>query len=180
MDAVVREWLHQLCDNGIVDPEELDLLVGVFFAIFYVDDTYLGTRDPNFLQVALTSLVSLFKCVGLEPNIKKMQAMICTPGCISTQLSIDSYRCMHSYGSHIREDWDARMVECKRMNTSSLSRQLADQHEIYQQTVVAEDLLEDQEGVSYRATTLPSGKLACPFPGYVGELGLGWMLMQHF
>ncbi len=35
VDAVVREWLRQLHDGGIVDPEELDLLMAAFFAIFY-------------------------------------------------------------------------------------------------------------------------------------------------
>jgi hypothetical protein len=80
IDTVVREWLCQLHDSGIVDPEELDLLMAAFFAIFYVDDAYLATRDTDFLQVALNSLASLFECVGLETNIKNMQAMICTPG----------------------------------------------------------------------------------------------------
>jgi hypothetical protein len=76
VDAVVREWLRQLCDGGIVNPEELDLLMVSFFAIFYVDDAYLAPRDLGFLQVSLNSLVSLFKHVGLETNIKKMQTMI--------------------------------------------------------------------------------------------------------
>ncbi len=71
VDAVVREWLRQLCDGGIMDPAELDLLMAAFFAIFYVDDTYLAARDPDFLQVALNSLVSLFERVGLETNVKK-------------------------------------------------------------------------------------------------------------
>jgi hypothetical protein len=70
VDAVVREWLHQLCDDGIVDSEEIDLLMAAFFTIFYVDDAYLATRDPDFLQVALTSLVSFFKHLGLEANTK--------------------------------------------------------------------------------------------------------------
>ncbi len=61
VDAVVREWLCQLRDSGIVDPEEIDLLMVAFFTIFYMDDTYLAARDPNFLQVALNSLISLFK-----------------------------------------------------------------------------------------------------------------------
>jgi hypothetical protein len=61
-----------------MDPEDLDLLMAAFFAIFYVDDTYLAAGDPNFLQVALNSLVSLVKHIGLETNIKKMQTMICT------------------------------------------------------------------------------------------------------
>jgi hypothetical protein len=79
VDAVVREWLCQLRDGGIVDPEELDLLMAAFFAIFYVDNAYLAAKDPDFLQVALNSLVSLFERVGLETNVKKMQTMICTP-----------------------------------------------------------------------------------------------------
>ncbi len=182
--VVVKEWLRQLCDGGIVDPEELDLLMVAFFAIFYVDDTYIATRDPNFLQVALNSLVSLFECVGLETNIKKMQAMICTPGRISTQLSTDSYHHRHGYGIQTRAQWDARKVKCRQCqaiaNASSLSRHLAELHEVYQQMVVAEDLLDDQAGVLYRATTLPNGKIPCSFSGCVGELGSSWMLRCHF
>jgi hypothetical protein len=76
VDAVVREWLCQLHDGGIVDPEELDLLMMAFFAVFYIDDAYLAPRDPDFLQVALNSLVSLFESIGLKTNVKKMQTMI--------------------------------------------------------------------------------------------------------
>ena len=60
VDTVVREWLRQLCDGGIVDPEELDLLMAALFAIFYVGNAYLAARDPNFQQVVLNSLVTLF------------------------------------------------------------------------------------------------------------------------
>jgi hypothetical protein len=66
------------------------------------------------------------------------------------------------------------------MNASSLSRHLADIHEVYQQTVVTEELLDNQAGVSYRATTLANGKISCPYPGCVGELGSSWMLRCHF
>jgi hypothetical protein len=175
VDAVVRERLRQLRDGGIVDPEELDLLMAAFFAIFYVDDAYLAARDPDFLQVASNSLVSLSKRVGLETNVKKTQAMICTPGQISTQLSTDSYRHRHGYGTQTREQWDARKAECRQcqatMNASSLSCHLADIHEVYQQTEVAEELLDNQAGVLYRATILANGKISCPYPGCVGELG---------
>jgi hypothetical protein len=184
VDDVVREWLHQLCDGGIVDPEELDLLMVAFFAIFYIDNAYLAARDPGFLQVALNSLVSLFEREGLETNIKKTQAMICTPSQIFTQLSTDSYRRRHGYGTHTREQWDARKVECRQcqatMNASSLSHHLADLHEVYQQTVMVEKLLDDGAGVSYKATTLANGKISCPYPGCVGELGSSWMLRCHF
>jgi hypothetical protein len=184
VDTVVREWLRQLCDGGIVDPEELDLLMAAFFVIFHVDNAYLAARDPDFLQVALNSLVSLFECVGLETNVKKMQAMICTPSQITTQLLTNSYRCRHGYGTHMREQWDARNVECRQcqatMDASSLSRHLADLHEVYQQMVVEEELLDNRAGVSYRATTLANGKISCPYPGCVGELGSSWMLRRHF
>ncbi len=128
-----------------MDLEELDLLMLAFFAIFYVDDAYLTTRDPNFLQVASNSLVSLFERVGLETNVKKTQAMICTPSQISNQLSTNSYRHRHGYGTPTREQWDARTVECRQcqatMYASSLSRHLAYLHEVCQQTVVVEELL---------------------------------------
>jgi hypothetical protein len=60
VDAVVREWLCQLRDGSIMVPEEIDLLMAAFFAIFYMDDAYLAARDPNFQQVVLNSLVTLF------------------------------------------------------------------------------------------------------------------------
>jgi hypothetical protein len=66
------------------------------------------------------------------------------------------------------------------MNASSLSRHLADLHEVYQQMVVVEELLDNQAGVSYRATTLANNKNSCPYPGCVGELGSSWMLRRHF
>ncbi len=71
---------------------------------------------------------------------------------------------------------------CKdgREHASSLSRHLADLYEVYRQTVVAEELLDNQAGMSYRATTLANGKISCPYPGCVGELGSSWMLRHHF
>ncbi len=110
--------------------------------------------------------------------------MICTPGRISTQLSTYSYRRRHGYGIQRREQWDARKVECRQcqatINASSLSRHLADIYEVYQQMVVAEELLDDQAGMLYRATTLANGKISCPYPGCVGELRSSWMLRCHF
>jgi hypothetical protein len=66
------------------------------------------------------------------------------------------------------------------MNASSLSHHLVDLHEVYQQTVVVEELLDDQAGMLYRATTLANGKISCPYPDCVGELGSSWMLRCHF
>ena len=90
-------------------------------------------------------LVDLFERVGLQTNTTKMQTMICTPGRIRTQLPSESYRRMMA-GRVTVGEWNSRNVMCctcgMDMKASSLGRHLADVHDIYQQTVVAEDLLE--------------------------------------
>jgi hypothetical protein len=73
-----------LRDESELEEEAIALLMATFFAIFYVDDAYLASRDPDFLQRALDVLVDLFARVGLETNVKKTQAMTCMPGRIRT------------------------------------------------------------------------------------------------
>ena len=72
------------------------------------------------------------------------------------------------------EDWDSRKMQCRQcsklMAASSLRRQLADQHKIYQQTVVAEELLGGCARVTYLVHMELGGRLVCPVPGCVGEL----------
>ena len=130
------------------------ILMATFFAIFYVDDAYLASRDPDFLQRALDVLVDLFAQVGLETNVKKTQAMTCTPGRIRTQLPTATYQRMKR-GLVTAEEWDSRKVQCRQcskpMAASSLRRHLADQHEIYQEVVVAEEPLEARVAVTYRS-----------------------------
>jgi hypothetical protein len=119
-------------------------MMSTFFAIFYVDNAYLALRDAEFLQHTLDLLVSLFKRVGLETNESKMQTMICTPGRIRTQLPADSYRHLRR-GRVTATEWNVRDVEClkcgKMMKATSLRRHLADMHNVYQHTVVAEEML---------------------------------------
>ncbi len=165
-----------------MEEEELDELMETLFAIFYVDDAYIASRDPVFLQRAIDGLVTAFECVGLETNTKKTQAMTCTPGTIRLQLPTDFYLRMRT-GRTLAAEWDARTVTCresgKDMWASSLGRHLADQHEIYQMQMVAEELLNRREGVVY---DIPLGfvKLKCPFPMCKGELASGWMMRWHF
>ena len=56
------------------------------FAIFYVNEAYIASRDPVFLQKVIDGLVMTFERVGLETNIKKTQAMTYTPETIQLQL----------------------------------------------------------------------------------------------
>jgi hypothetical protein len=183
VDAIAREWLCGLWKENALEPDEIDQLMATFFAIFYVDEAYLASRDPDFLQRALDVIVGLFDRVGLETNIQKMQAMICTPGRICTQLPEDSYAWMHG-GMTLAGEWESWMVVCCQCDTlvqaSSLRRHLAEQHDTYQVVVVPEDYLTPQASVRYQAHPKRNGRIPCPVPECPGELRDGWMLCRHF
>jgi hypothetical protein len=66
------------------------------------------------------------------------------------------------------------------MSASSLRCHLVDQHKVYQQVVVAEELLGAQVGMTYHVQPELGGGLKCPIPGCAGKLRGGWMLRQHF
>jgi hypothetical protein len=142
VDTVAQEWMRELREGSALKPDEINRLMASFFTIFYVNDGYLASCDPDFLQRALDVIVSLFTRVGLETNAQKMQTMICTPGRIHIQLPEDSYARMHG-GMTLAGEWDSRMVVCCQCNASvkasSLRRHLAELHDTYQVVVVPED-----------------------------------------
>ncbi len=74
-----------------MEEEGLDEMMETLFAIFYVDDMYIASRDPVFLQRAIDGLVRTFIRVGLETATKKTQAMTCMPSTIRLQLPTKSY-----------------------------------------------------------------------------------------
>jgi hypothetical protein len=82
-------------------------------------------------------------------------------------------------------EWNSCDVECyqcgNKMKASSLSRHLADVHGIYQQTVVAEELLELRPPVLYTVSAgLHARDLPCLYPQCLGKLGNGWRMRRHF
>jgi hypothetical protein len=184
VDAIVWEWIWQLREDGDHKEEEFAEFMATSFAIFYIGDTYLASRDSGLLQHVLTLLVNLFECVGLQTNTSKTQTMICTPGWIEAQLSTKSYSRMQ-WGWVKASKRNSCNIEChqcgKVLKASSLGCHLADVHDIYQQTVVAEELLEDQPPVLYTVSAeLHARDLPCPFPGCKGRLRDGWMMRRHF
>jgi hypothetical protein len=50
VDAVVREWLRILREDTDLEREELNEMTETLFAIFYVDDACIASRDPILLQ----------------------------------------------------------------------------------------------------------------------------------
>jgi hypothetical protein len=109
--------------------------------------------------------------------------MICTPGKIRTQLPADSYRRLRR-GRVTAAEWNARDVEClkcgKTVKATSLRRHLADMHNVYQQTVVAEEMLICRPAKTYVVSETSPAGLSCPFPGCGGFLKGGWMMRRHF
>ena len=50
--------------------------------IFYADYRGVGGRDHIWIKYALTVSVEIFLRVGLETNLEKIKALVCTPGYI--------------------------------------------------------------------------------------------------
>ena len=48
--------------------------------IFYADDRRIGGRDHIWVQDALTVSVAMFRRMGLETNLEKTKAWVCTHG----------------------------------------------------------------------------------------------------
>jgi hypothetical protein len=94
VEAVMREWVWQLKEDGDYKEGELAALTATFFATFMLTTRTLHHGMQVFLQHPLTLLVDLFQRAGLQTNTSKMQTMICTPGQIWTQLPTKLYRWM--------------------------------------------------------------------------------------
>jgi hypothetical protein len=80
VNTVVREWMRLMSEMLDDSDGQLAIRVKELFAIFYVDDGYIASREAEFLQEALDILVVTFKRTGLATNTKKMQVMVCMPG----------------------------------------------------------------------------------------------------
>ena len=50
--------------------------------VFYADDERIAGWDHEWVQDALMTTVAMFRRMGLEDNLYKNKAMICTPGLI--------------------------------------------------------------------------------------------------
>jgi hypothetical protein len=104
-------------------------------------------------------------------------------GKIQVQLPTKSYKRMHK-GVAAGEESQRAMVchVChKALQARSLCLHLLSAHDIHQQVVIADALLEEQAGVCYRAD--PGGRkdpIQCPYPGCPGVLSSPYMLCLHF
>jgi hypothetical protein len=66
------------------------------------------------------------------------------------------------------------------MQARFLPRHLATLHGVYQQTVVAGELLDEHASIAYTAEQRNDGKLQCPADGCLGVLKDEWNMRRHF
>ena len=92
--------------------------------IFYTDDRRIGGRDHIWVQDALTVSEGMFQKLGLEMNLDKTNALVCTPGYIWREWIEAAYkRRATGEGGTFRERKRARVncTVCKlTVETSSL------------------------------------------------------------
>jgi hypothetical protein len=62
VNAIARDWVRQLREESELEEAVITKLIAALFAIFYIDDAYLASRDPEFLQWALDILGTLCTC----------------------------------------------------------------------------------------------------------------------
>jgi len=92
VDSAVRHWMTVMVEDGGASAMT-GLAVKQLLLLFHADDGMIASRDPGWLQEALTALVALFRRAGLEINVKKTKVMMCHPGFIKTHFS--DARCKH-------------------------------------------------------------------------------------
>jgi hypothetical protein len=110
VDAVVREWYHQLQSEGIHD---------IVRATFYADDGHIFSTDATALQRATDLLVNILERMGLQTNATKTKAMICAPQPSVTRISSPAYqRRMSDRTAPTHRERKRQLIECDICRTS--------------------------------------------------------------
>ena len=91
VDAVVRLTLEVFCV-----PQEarhgMGSATGERNLIFYADNRSIGGREHIWVQDDLTVSVEMFRRMGLETNLEKTKALVCTPSYIWGKWSEAAYK----------------------------------------------------------------------------------------
>ncbi len=153
VDAVVREWLHQVLGDdaargGIGDD------VAEWLVAFYIDNGLVASRDPVWLQSSFDVLVGLFERIGLFTNASKTKVMTCIPGRIREGYTEEEYTNIRS-GAEIAADRKRRWVDCQicddSLQAGSLKSHLETQHDVYHLFVLSQDINVERFAIVYRA-----------------------------
>ena len=88
--GVVRHWILLTVEYGSVIQDRLRHAVGRSLDMFYADDGFLGSREPEWFQDTLDILKGLFRYIGLAGNVANSKTMNCHTGAIRLGMSQES------------------------------------------------------------------------------------------
>ena len=81
-------------------------------SFFYADEGRIAGRDHKWVQVALTVTVVMFQRMGLEMNLEKTKAIVCTPGFIWEKWGELAYKRRATGEGSTFRDRKKAMVRC--------------------------------------------------------------------
>ncbi len=110
VEAVVREWLHQIIGDNAARKGIRDDVI-IWLVAFYIDNRLVASRDPAWLQLSFDIRVSLFECIRLYTNATKTKVMTCVPGRIREGYTEEEYT-LHRSGAETAADRKRRWVVC--------------------------------------------------------------------
>ncbi len=90
VNCVVREWLWQVRGEDIAQGGVGDLVHDQCIA-FFVDNSLVAARCPEWLQSSFNILINLFEQISLRMNAKKTKVMMCLPGKIQVAQMEEEY-----------------------------------------------------------------------------------------
>jgi hypothetical protein len=133
VDAVVREWLYQTLDEDIAQ-DRIGNQVAKILVAFYVNDGFIASRDPGWLQESFDILIGLFEWIGLFTNASKTKVMICIPGRIREAYTEEQYA-EYKSPTGAAADNKRRRIDCEICGTSlaagSYQSHLESQHDVF-------------------------------------------------
>jgi hypothetical protein len=183
VDAVVREWLHQVLGDdamrgGIGDD------VAKWLVAFYIDNGLVASRDPVWLQSFFDVLVGLFECIGLFTNASKTKVMTCILGRIREGYTEEEYTNIRS-GAETAANRKRRRVDYQicgdSLQAGSLKSHLETQHGVYCLFVLSRDIVVECPAIVYHAiVSTDTGRYFCPVANCVGGANTWWNLCRHF
>ena len=131
VDTVVRHWVMAMAEVA-EERDEHGQEGRHQNALFYADNVIVASSDPQWLQGAFSTLVSLFDRVGLWTNVRKTLGMVCRK-CQGegTQLEVAYRQRMTGEGPSYRERQKVQ-VQCREcgeeMATGSMAGHIKTQH----------------------------------------------------
>ena len=131
VDSVVRNWLSLTVEDEEVIQYELEHAVGWILGVFYEYDSLLGSREPEWIQGALSILIGMFWRIRLASNVAKSKITMCQLGAIGPGMSEEIfYRSSTGEGETKPERMRRKMpcpdhgVEMKTISMKSHSKKL--------------------------------------------------------